>query len=462
MAWASAAIAPPKRCTLRSTTIPVPEGGGRGALGRREPASPVTSASSWRACGGMAGPSAAGPDDVAQHGAGLDRGQLLGVAHQHQPRIGADRLQQSRHQRQRDHGRLVDHDDVMGQPVQAIVTKARAIAGIEAEQPVHASCPTATAGDPAVPRSIGKVAGTLADGVLQPCRRLSGRGGQRHQRRALPRRRACASRSARTRATVVVFPVPGPPAITDSRRRTAVAAAIRWSGSSPNSSSRPLPQQIHVDAGRGAVRALAQLGRHQALVRPQAVQVQGRPLEVQRAAVPDDSAGRHLPDPRRRCRPRQRADVRRRVRVGVRRGVNGGQVHADVAQTRGPRREGRPQGDDLVVGAAQPGQPQRDVDIRRREDAGVVEGAQRSAGAARQPGVERRRRSRARSCRHPAVEEIAHGLDQGRRRPPGPDAAEATPRPPARPRSRSCRARTGRGRRRSARRGRSARSRQRR
>ena len=242
-----------------------------------------------------------------------------------------------------------------------------------------------------------------------------------------------------------------------------MAAAMRWSGSSPNSSSRPLPQQIRVDAGRGTVRALAQLRRHQALVRPQAVQIQGRPFEVQRAPVPDDPARRHLPDPRLRRRPRQRADVRRRVRVGVRRGVNGGQVHADVAQARRPSREGGAQRDDLVVGAAQPGQPQRDMDVRGREDARVVEGAQRLPPCRAPAGRRTGRRPRAHSCPAPPGRRDRsrprRGLAGGRQdHTPGADAASVG----VGLGSRSCRARTGRGRRRGASRGRSRRSRQRR
>ena len=39
-------------------------------------------------------------DDVAEHGAGLDRSQLLGVADEHQPGVGPDRLDQPGHERQ--------------------------------------------------------------------------------------------------------------------------------------------------------------------------------------------------------------------------------------------------------------------------------------------------------------------------------------------------------------------------
>ena len=54
-----------------------------------------------------------GGDDVGQHGARLDADQLIGIADQHEPGIGTDGRQQRGHQRQVDHGDLVDDDDVV-------------------------------------------------------------------------------------------------------------------------------------------------------------------------------------------------------------------------------------------------------------------------------------------------------------------------------------------------------------
>ena len=42
-------------------------------------------------------------DEVRQHGPGIHRGQLVGVAHEDQPGVGPHRLEQARHHRQRDH-----------------------------------------------------------------------------------------------------------------------------------------------------------------------------------------------------------------------------------------------------------------------------------------------------------------------------------------------------------------------
>ena len=52
-------------------------------------------------------------DEVAKHGACLDRGELPWVADEDQPRVAADRLEQARRQRERHHRRLVDDDDVV-------------------------------------------------------------------------------------------------------------------------------------------------------------------------------------------------------------------------------------------------------------------------------------------------------------------------------------------------------------
>ena len=53
-----------------------------------------------------------GTEDGRQHVAGFHRGQLVGVAEQHQPRAAGDRIDQFGHQRQVDHRRLVDHHDI--------------------------------------------------------------------------------------------------------------------------------------------------------------------------------------------------------------------------------------------------------------------------------------------------------------------------------------------------------------
>ncbi len=75
--------------------------------------------------------------DVGQHGAGLHRGELVGIADQHQPSVRTNGLQQPGHHGQRHHRHLVDHDHVVRQPVAGVVTEPTAGAGQPAEQPVQ-------------------------------------------------------------------------------------------------------------------------------------------------------------------------------------------------------------------------------------------------------------------------------------------------------------------------------------
>ena len=110
-----------------------------------------------------------------------------------------------------------------------------------------------------------------------------------------PRATACWSSNPNSRATVVVLPVPGPPAITETRRRTAVAAAngCRWSGSSASGSSsrNNVVRPARSSAMSTSITSLAgpaqELCRHLPLVEPEAIQVQVRPRQPERLAVPD-------------------------------------------------------------------------------------------------------------------------------------------------------------------------------
>ena len=136
MASASRSIPPPKRWTVPSTTMPSPtatsDAGATPSTGE-----PVASSTAARTLGLMRGPVAAGPDDVAEHGARLDRGELARVADEDEPRLAPDGFGQPRHQRERDHRRLVDDHDVVGEPVAAVVAEAAVGAGLPAEQAVE-------------------------------------------------------------------------------------------------------------------------------------------------------------------------------------------------------------------------------------------------------------------------------------------------------------------------------------
>src|SRR5262245_46305438 len=117
-ASARSAIAPAKRWTRRRTMIPSPiatpapdSAAGttcRATSARRERAGPPHN----QGVGGRA-------DEVAEHGAGLDRSELLRVSHEDKPCFAADGLEQARSQRERHHRGLVDDDDVVRQLVVA-------------------------------------------------------------------------------------------------------------------------------------------------------------------------------------------------------------------------------------------------------------------------------------------------------------------------------------------------------
>ena len=129
-------MSPPKRWTRSSTTIAVADGdAGRRVLGGDRLARSRRRAPRARApaCAARRG----GTDDVAEHGAGLDRRELARVADEDQARVRAHRLDQPGHQRQRHHRGLVDDHDVVRQPVAAVVAEAAVAARAPAEQAVQ-------------------------------------------------------------------------------------------------------------------------------------------------------------------------------------------------------------------------------------------------------------------------------------------------------------------------------------
>ena len=210
IAAARAAIAPPKRYTRRSTTIPSCSGELIGLVGRRA-------------------------DDVAEHRPGLHRGELVGVADEDEAGVGSHRLDELGHQRQRHHRGLVDDDDVVGQPVVAVVAEAAAVARLASEQAVQRRRRQCRQASPhrlvdGHRRRLG------AHRLLEPGGRLGRRRGEGDSAAVAAQPcAACSSSRARMRATVVVLPVPGS-AGDDGQPASArrAAAAARWrSGSGP-------------------------------------------------------------------------------------------------------------------------------------------------------------------------------------------------------------------------------------
>lgn len=111
-----------------------------------------------------------GVADVAQHGPGLHRGELVPVPQEDESGRRRQGLHQPGHEGQRHHGGLVHHDHPVGQRVVPVVTEADR-AGNHPQQPVDGGD---LAGDPL--RHGGhryQALPGIADGVAEPRRGLA-------------------------------------------------------------------------------------------------------------------------------------------------------------------------------------------------------------------------------------------------------------------------------------------------
>jgi hypothetical protein len=267
----------------------------------------------------MPSAAAAPADDVAEHRARLDRGELARVTDEDQPRVAAHRLGEPRHQRQGDHRGLVDDDHVVGQAVRPVVTEAAVAARAPAEQAVQRrglEClelrtDGVVDGEPA---ASAWTASSRRAAAL-PVGAASATSGER-----APAAAACSAISATMRATVVVLPVPGPPATTAKRRRTAVAAASRCRSSPAVAAEEPgeaVGEHVLAHGVRHPLGEGAQVRGEPALLAPVAVQVERRVLhEPQRPgavagvlAHARQPAGGHRRGPRPGLGPRKRREV---------------------------------------------------------------------------------------------------------------------------------------------------------
>ena len=110
-----------------------------------------------------------------------------GIADQHHARVGADRLEQPRHQRQRHHRGLVDDHDVVRERGSA--GRGGTGCGSPAAMPSSRWIVLARRSSSAARRRVvDRQPRRLRRGPdsCMPCRRLAGRGGQRDQRRGPP------------------------------------------------------------------------------------------------------------------------------------------------------------------------------------------------------------------------------------------------------------------------------------
>ena len=336
---------------------------------------PVTSASSWRAAGGMRG-RRRGPTMSPRTAPASTEASCSGSPTRSSAGVGPDGLEQAGHQGERDHGGLVDDDDVVRQPVQA--DRDESACGCPGLKPSSrcsvvpdrlAGAPGAPGRSPMAPAPRRTASSSRAAAL--PVGAASATSGGR-----CPAAAACASRRASTRATVVVFPVPGPPAITDSRaqdgggRRHAAGPPRRRksaASAAPQHGPSSTPARPTVRPWRTA--------RSPPGSRPPT----GGPGT--RSSPPGAAGGRPRPAGCSPCgrthvgrvRPRQRAEVRRHVRVRVGRGVDGARSTQTVPSRGARAAKAAPSQTIVVVDGAQPGQAQRDMDVGRREDAGPVE-----------------------------------------------------------------------------------------
>ena len=304
--------------------------------------------------------------------------------------------------------------------------KRRAVGGVEAEQAVQrdaselqqAGCvprSRRTASQP--PRALPPGGGPPPSRSAPTERRADGR---------CPRAAACSSRSTSTRATVVVLPVPGPPAMTEKRRSTADAAASLWrSGCSSlvNSRASPVGEQPDVHAIGRRAREGQEVAGHLLFLGPVAVEVERRPLQVERP-IEARRAGRLQRGRSSRLRPARGALAGRPPR-GPRLAVV--RIVARSTQT-WPSRGARTAKAAPSRTASSPVSPSSPRRVATCTSAAVRTPA--SLNSRNTPEAPRARRMSYRVGRQAGsrilptpVEQIAQGRDQRPRRPPGPHAA---------------------------------------
>ncbi len=122
-----------------------------------------------------------GTHDVAEHGPDLDAGELVGIADENQPALVRHGLEQPRRQRQREHRRLVDDEEVEVQRIAGVVAEPSAMIGSRSEQAVHRHGPQlrqARRGGGVEFTVCQRTLGRRGNRLGEPARRLPGRCGE--------------------------------------------------------------------------------------------------------------------------------------------------------------------------------------------------------------------------------------------------------------------------------------------
>ena len=334
-----------------------------------------------------------GADEVAEHGAGLDGGELLRVADEDQPRVAAHRLQQARRHRERHHRGLVDDDDVVRQLVAAVVPEAVGAAGAPAEQPVEGRRPRLEQSRPLRLAQLERRR-FLVHGFLQPRGGLPGRRGEGDERRRLAGRLGLLveededARDGGRLARAGAAADDGEAAQHAGRGGEALEVGLV----SVEQPCQPVGEHGRVDVVRGLV-AGEEVGGDEAFVAPVAVEVERRADEAERPVLPavladgDQRARGEAADPRLGLRPRQLLQVDRRVEVGGCGGGDRGEVDADRSESGcADGQRGREQRV-LVLLLCELREAEGDVDVGGGQHSRLVEGAQDAGGAPYVAGV---------------------------------------------------------------------------
>ena len=297
-------------------------------------------------------PTRRGTDDVAEHGAGFDRRQLLVVADEDQARVGTECLEEPGHHGQGDHGGLVHDDHVVAERVRRVVPEPGPVAAGAPEEPMQRH--PAELQEPLLRARVQVQPECLvAHRFFQPQRRLARRRRQGDERRggALGERLLMEQRQQPGHGRGLSRPRSSgddrdaPENGGGSGQRLQVIGILRLRVDLAEQRRQAGAQERQVDVDHVALGPGQEFRRHPSFVEPEAVQVEVRPRQPERAALPDQRALVQCVEPRLGIGPRQRVEVGRQVDVPAGRLPDGPQVDAHMAEPRRPGGEGDPEGD---------------------------------------------------------------------------------------------------------------------
>ena len=269
---------------------------------------------------------------ITENGASLNGRQLLGIANEDEVCVGTNGFHQPSHQRERHHGRLVDHDHVVCETVQAIMAEAAAVAGVEAEETMQRG--------PLQLQEAGPLVGIdwqhpsfLVHGLFKSLGSLSRRRGQGDQRQA-PASRGLFIQQGQDPSHCRGLARAGPAgddreAPQDcGRGREPLKVRLVLAG---EESLQPRREQFDVDACCGGLGERKKVSGDLLLLRPEPIEIQRRSLESQRAIGSNTWAVAEPGDPVTFLRPRKRLQIDWHVEVRARRRADRGEIHAHVA-----------------------------------------------------------------------------------------------------------------------------------